>query len=132
MGYGEYSGNGSVHWSVVHEDSRGQVKKLRGKLKPNPSDPALPSPGSNEVNVDDAAEGHDDLRFGDIGVRQGHRGAFRIRLRFPTREAAVAAAEAAAKGIEQSGGGYFLVIDVPAINRETPKVNPPAEVRVQW
>ncbi len=28
MGYGQYTGNMSVHWSVMHEDAKGQEVKL--------------------------------------------------------------------------------------------------------
>lgn len=126
MSYGEVSGNQSVHWTIVHEDASGKPKQQRAA-----NGQRAGAPARNEVSIDMSVEGHDDISFDDIGG-SAHPKAFRVRARFATREAAEAAAQAALKGIAQTGGAWLMTLDVPAIRRETPKENPPAEVRVQW
>ena len=122
MGYGEVAGNASVHWAVVYEDNAG-----------------------NETG---SARGRDPKRFGDIGSRPPKRQKaaksapskvflpkpnFRVRLMYPTKEAAQRAKDSAE--IVEMGGSYFLLVNTPAIRRKEEQVdppNPPAEVRVDW
>ena len=122
MGYGEVVGNESVHWSVVYEDNAG-----------------------NETG---SARGRDPKKFGDIGTLPKRRPAakaaaarslqlakpnFKVRLMFPTREAAQRAKESAE--IVEIDGRFFLLINTPAVRRKKEQVEPPmppAEVRVDW
>ena len=109
MGYGEYSGNASVHWLVVHHNGTARPGAIRGR---------------------------DPISFQDIGVDAGRGltpGKFRVRLRFGSR----AEADQALSGASVSGGdgNYFVVLEVPAVNRPEDKVepaDPPSEVRVDW
>lgn len=109
MGYGQYSGNMSVHWEVVHHNGTARPGAIRGR---------------------------DPVRFEDIGVDAARGlmpGRFRVRLRFASHGEA-SNALAAASVIEESGG-FFLYFDVPAVNRTEDKVDPPdppSEVRVDW
>jgi hypothetical protein len=107
MGYGEYTGNQSVHWSVVHHG------------------------GADAC----AIRGRDPIKFEQIGdaSRGLTPGNFRVRLRFGTQ----AEAEEALRSvkIEEKYGSVFLVFDVPAVNRPKEKVepaDPPSEIRVDW
>ena len=47
MGYGEYSGNQSVHWSVTHEDDKGKAVKLAARTgrSAHPTEGARPQRG---------------------------------------------------------------------------------------
>ena len=63
--------------------------------------------------------------------RRGVRARTRVTLRFDTRAQAVAAALRLGK-VQKENEKYLLVIDVPAINRPSPDVDPPAEVQVEW
>ena len=109
MGFGEYTGNASVHWSVVHHNGTARPGAIRGR---------------------------DPISFQDIGVDAARgltAGNFRVRLRYGTIEEASAAIAAAS--IAQDGDNYFLVFNVPAVQRTEDKVepaNPPSEVRVDW
>ena len=126
MGYGQYTGNKSVHWSVMHEDDKGQEVKLssedraslasaegprgqrgQGRARPRPGEPA------------------------DVGKRKGHSGRFRVRLRFERMQDAREAA-AAAQNVMFEDGMYVLVLDVPVIQRASADDPPPSEVRVDW
>src|SRR5688572_28404459 len=126
MGYGEFTGNKSVHWSVTHEDEKGSTVGMTAKTKTT----GHPKKG-HEVNVDKAANGRDPVTLTDVGKRKGHRGRWRVRLRFErsqdAREAAVAAQQ-----VMFEDGMYVLVIDVPIIERDDPTDPPPSEVRVDW
>ena len=109
MGYGEYTGNESVHWSVVHHNGTARPGAIRGR---------------------------DPIAFQEIGADAGRglkQGRFRVRLRYETlAEASEALASAS---VTEGKGGYFLVFDVPAVNRSEDKVepaDPPSEVRVDW
>jgi hypothetical protein len=109
MGYGEYSGNESVHWLVVHHNGTARPGAIRGR---------------------------DPIKFDEIGVdadRGLTPGKFRVRLRYGSSEEA-AQALASAK-VTEADGSYFLVFDVPAVSRPEDKVepaDPPSEVRVDW
>ena len=109
MGYGEYTGNQSVHWSVVHH---------------------------NGTNRPGAIRGRDPIKFDEIGVDAARGlapGNFRVRLRYGTLEEATNALASAS--VSERKGNYFLEFDVPVVNRDEDKVeppDPPAEVRVDW
>ena len=109
MGYGEYAGNQSVHWSVVHHNGTARPGAIRGR---------------------------DPIEFEEIGVdgaRGLAKGRFRVRLRYGTLAEASQALSSAS--VTEDNGNYFLVFDVPAVNRAEDKVeppDPPAEVRVDW
>ena len=108
MGYGEYTGNQSVHWSVVHHG------------------------GADAC----AIRGRDPIKFERIGVdpeRDLTPGHFRVRLGFGSLEEANRALGSAK--VVNDYGNYFLVFDVPAVNRPKEKVeppDPPSEIRVDW
>ena len=121
MGYGEVSGNQSVHWKMVHENPVSRKSAARAKTR------QLNDAGA----VDDVIRGRDPIPFDAIGVKGGHKGKFRVTLRFDTKAQAVAAALRLGK-IEKVNEKYLLVVDVPAINRPSPDVDPPAEVQVEW
>jgi hypothetical protein len=109
MGYGEYTGNQSVHWSVVHHNGTGRPGAIRGR---------------------------DPIAFEDIGrdsARGLAPGKFRVRLRYGSFEEASKALASAS--VTERKGSYFLVFDVPVVNRSEDKVepaDPPSEVRVDW
>ena len=127
MGIGEFTGNKSVHWSVRHEDDKGQTVALTARTK----GARTRTNGHNEVTVDKAASGHDPVVLADVGKRKGHRGRYRVRLRFERAQDAREAA-AAAQQVLFEEGMYVLVIDVPVIERDKPEDPPPSEVRVDW
>jgi hypothetical protein len=126
MGYGQYSGNASVHWSVTHEDDRGQALKLaaRAGRSTHPTE-------AHDVNVENGARGRDPVSPPDVGKRKGHSGHFRVRLRFERMKDARDAA-AAAQNVMLEDGMYVLVLDVPVIARAAADDPPPSEVRVDW
>jgi hypothetical protein len=66
-----------------------------------------------------------------VGKRKGHRGRYRVRLRFERAQDAREAA-AAAQHVMFEDGMYVLVVDVPIIERDDPEEPPPSEVRVDW
>jgi hypothetical protein len=109
MGYGEYTGNMSVHWEVVHHNGTIRPGRIRGR---------------------------DPIAFQDIGVDTGRSlrpGSFRVRLRFGTFAEANTALVAAS--VTEDNGNFYLHFDVPAVNRTEDKVepaDPPSEVRVDW
>jgi hypothetical protein len=126
MGYGEYSGNMSVHWSVTHEDAKGQEVKLvaRQGQASHPKE-------AHDVHVDKGARGRDPVDPAEVGKRKGHSGRFRVRLRFERMQDAREVA-AAAQNVMFENGMYVLVLDVPVIARAAADDPPPAEVRVDW
>jgi hypothetical protein len=123
MGYGEIGGGGSVYWKMVHENQP-KVGKSTARAKTRR---ANDTPGA----LDDEIKGRDPIPFESIGVKGGHSGKFRVTLRFDTRAQAVAAALRLGK-INKVNEKYVLVVDVPAIKRPSPDVDPPAEVQVEW
>lgn len=123
MGYGEVGGGGSVYWKMVHENPRVGKSTARTKTR-RPND----APGA----LDDEIKGRDPIPFENIGVKGGHRGKFRVTLRFDTKAQAVAAAIRLAETVKKVNEKYLLVVDVPAINHPSPDVDPPAEVQVEW
>jgi len=111
MGYGQFTGNKSVHWSIDYD---------------------------NLFKEDGTVRGRDPIPFRKIGrdpKRKLTPGNFRARLRYDSLEAAKRALQAAAENIKREGKNYFLVFDVPAVERERDQVdppNPPSEIRVDW
>ena len=126
MGFGQFTGNQSVHWSVSHEDDKGTTVGLTAKARTA----GHPTAG-HEVNVDKAASGRDPVSPAEVGRRKGHRGRYRVRLRFEKAQDAREAA-AAAQQVLFEDGMYVLVVDVPIIERADPDDPPPSEVRVDW
>jgi len=110
MGYGEWIGNQSVHFSVVYEDVEGRET---GSVK-----------------------GRDPIALGNVGTnkrRKLTRGTVRVQLRYATVEEA----ERALKAVEivKVDGVYALQVKVPVTKRPSSKIDPPqppAEVRLDW
>ena len=109
MGYGQFTGNQSVHWSIEYQDREKETGSVRGR---------------------------DPIPFKKIGtdkkrkLRPGH---FRARLRYDSLDAAKRALKEAQ--VQQDGRNYYLVFDVPAVSRRKEKVDPPdppSEIRVDW
>lgn len=126
MGYGEYTGNQSVHWAVMHEDDNGQAVKLAGR-----SGRSAHPTEAHDVNVDTGARGRDPVKPAEVGRRKGHQGNFRVMLRFE-KQADARAAAAAAQNVTFEGGMYVLKLDVPVIERAAADDPPASEVRVDW
>jgi hypothetical protein len=136
MGYGEFVGNRSVHWKVIHEEKQsGSAKTMKVKSASSANDYDV-EPLSNAV------KGHDRIKFEQIGQGKGeggqakdHTGRFRVRARFESLADAQAAALWAYQNVQRENGMYVIVVEVPAVNRPANKVDPPtplAEVRVDW
>ena len=110
MGYGEWIGNQSVHFSVVYEDAEGRET---GSVK-----------------------GRDPISLSNVGTnkrRKLTRGTVQVQMRYATIEEA----EQARKAVEivKVGGVYALQVKVPVTKRASSKVDPPqppAEIRLDW
>jgi hypothetical protein len=126
MGHGEYVGNMSVHWNIVHEDEKGEAVKLSARAGERTS----PQKG-HDVHVENGVRGKDPVAVADVGRRKGHSGHFRVRLRFERMPDARQVA-AAAQNVMFEDGMYVVVLDVPVIQRADADDPPPAEVRVDW
>ena len=126
MGYGEFVGNGSVHWTLAHEDETGTTIQLSPKHGRG-SHPKT----AHDLHIDRACKGCDPIGLKDVGRRKGHAGKYRVRLRFERMEDAKEAA-ARVQQIVNEDGMYVLVIDVPTVPREDPDEGPAAEIRVDW
>ena len=112
MGSGDFSGNQSVHWKITMDDSPNGKAAVHGR------------DGLGE-------RGFDQIGKGSHGGKT-HAGHFEVSLRFDSADAAKAALEAAVKGITSHSGHAIAKVRVKAINRSSPDVNPPAEVKVDW
>ena len=123
----QYIGNTSVHWSVTHEDDKGQALKLAARTG---SDRRI-RPRPTTSTWTNGARGRDPVSPPDVGKRKGHSGHFRVRLRFERMKDARDAA-AAAQNVMLEDGMYVLVLDVPVIARAAADDPPPSEVRVDW
>lgn len=109
MGYGQFTGNKSVHWSIDYDNRPKEAGTVRGR------DP-----------IPFKQIGKDKKR----GLTPGH---FRARLRYDSLSAAKRALKSAK--IHQDGENYYLLFDVPVVERERSKVeppDPPSEIRVDW
>lgn len=126
MGYGEVIGNASVHWTIVHEDEAGAPVAL----SPKRGHGRHPKTG-NDVHIEHDCRGCDPLALDRVGERKGHRGRYRVTLRYERMEDARAAA-AKVQQIVARDGMYELVLDVPVVKRAEPDDLPPPEIRIDW
>jgi hypothetical protein len=132
-GGGEVIPNGSIHWNIVHEDAAGQPKP-RGGLGPLQNDP------DDVVAIDDSVvHGKDPTPVAQIGDRKGHRGKFRVKLRFGTEMDALKAIQQAATtlALDSNTEMYEMTLDVRAIGRSEAEAGarPPnafAQMRIDW
>lgn len=152
MGYGEFMGNGSVHWRVLHEEyedvtgtpastaRKREIKTARARMRTADVAPTVPAVHIDNLDVlDFEARGKDTVTLDQIGRCCGtkdHEGRFRVELRFRTRREAKAALAKAALHIRLDQKMYVVTLDVPVINRTEaqvgPPADPPAEVKVDW
>lgn len=157
MGYGEFVGNESVHWRVLHEEydespgparstarTRAQPapepRRARARLRTADVPPDVPAQHVANLDVlDFEARGTDTVTFGEIGRCCGtkdHTGHFRVEMRFLSRAKARAALARASRNIRKDGKTYVVTIDVPVVERTErqvgPPADPPAEVKVDW
>ena len=126
MGYGEWVGNQSVHWTIVHEDDNGAPVKMSAKEGRR----SHPKSG-HDVHVEHICRGCDPVVLNKVGDRKGHAGHYRVTLRFEKLADAQAAA-ARVQRVEARNGMYELVLDVPVIHRNDPDDAPAPEVRIDW
>jgi hypothetical protein len=126
MGYGEWLGNESVHWTVVHEDATGAPVALAARQGQghHPKD-------GHDVHVDRTCRGCDPVALKDVGERKGHAGHYRVTLRFE-RMADAQQAAARVQQVQARGGMYELVLDVPVVYRKHPDDAPAPEIRIDW
>lgn len=126
MGYGEVIGNASVHWTIVHEDDAGAPVALSSKRGHG----RHPKTG-HDVHIEHDCRGCDPLALERVGERKGHRGRYRVTLRYERMEDAQAAA-AKVQQVVARDGMYELVLDVPVVKRAEPDDLPPPEIRIDW
>lgn len=157
MGYGEFTGNGSVHWRVLHEEyevtSQAPARRARA-VRPSPAErrierarlrtadvpPDVPAMHIANLDVlDYEARGKDTVTLDQVGRCCGlkdHEGCFRVELRYLSLARAKRAIARAAAGIRKDGKTYVVTLDVPVIDRTEKQVGPPAdppsEVKVDW
>lgn len=147
MGYGEVTGNQSVHWTIVHEDDNGVPKTLKAVTVPSGT-PVTHAPGgdSNDERINlgsSEIRGRDGIKRNMIGkgrvngVQKDHDGCFRVKLRFARKAEAIGAANLAAQSVYQEPVGklWVLELDIPVLDRDDDHMNPPdppSEVRVDW
>jgi hypothetical protein len=114
MGSGDIGTNGSVHYTITHDDA--------SSGKPIYKD-------------------HDPIRYDQIGRGTGgtpkdHPGYLAVRMRFPDAAAARIALDAAvaSAGAVPGGNGVYVTCLVPAVTpqRMDPEADPFYEVRVDW
>ena len=125
MGDGEFSGNGSVYWSIDHEDGADLKVKVNDASRP-------PKNGTTNVHTKTKANGRDPIPVGDVGKKKGHTGKFRVKLRFESNTAAQEARHGATPFFDSTTGMWTLVLDVPVIARDDPDDGPASEIRVDW
>ena len=125
MGGGEYSGNGSVYWTIDHEDGADLRVKVNNSNRP-------PKNGTTNVHTKTKAQGRDAIDVADVGKQKGHTGKFRVRLRFESNAGAQDALRGATPFFDGVTGMWTLVLDVPVIPRAEPDHGPAPEVRVDW
>lgn len=120
MGQGDFGGNGSVVWNVVHHDAVG-----------NPAGPNFAGPGNNPGNNDLNVNNGNSAR-GKDGVAVG---AFHLTLRYPTNVDARNALTAAYATVADQGNYSTVDLIVPArtvAQRPNRNADPPLEVKVRW
>lgn len=125
MGDGEFSGNGSVYWSIDHEDGADLKVKTNDPNRP-------PKNGTTNVHTKTKANGRDPIPIADVGKKKGHPGRFRVKLRFESNAAAQGARNGATVSQDAATGAWTLALDVPVIARNNPDDDPPSEIRVDW
>jgi hypothetical protein len=125
MGDGEFSGNGSVYWSIDHEDGADLKVKVNDSSRP-------PKNGTTNVHTKTKANGRDPIPVADVGTKKGHPGKFRVTLRFQSEDAAKAASKGATPVFDDQTRMWTLQFDVPAIARQNPDDAPAKEIRVDW
>jgi hypothetical protein len=156
MGLGEFIGNMSVHWRVLHEEyeevpqtpqgarspSQQSADRTRARARLRTADVPPDVPAQHIANLDVLdfeARGKDTITLGEIGRCCGlkdHKGHFRVEMRFLSRAKARAAIARAATNIRRDGKTFVVSLDVPVIERTEeqvgPPADPPAEVKVDW
>jgi hypothetical protein len=125
MGDGEFSGNGSVYWSIDHEDGADLKVKTNDSNRP-------PKNGTTNVHTKTKANGRDPIPVADVGKKKGHTGKFRVKLRFESEAAAQDALNRATPALDNTTGRWTLVVDVPVVARNQPDDPPASEIRVDW
>jgi hypothetical protein len=160
MGLGEFIGNGSVHWRVLHEEyevaggaSTGprartglrqqppaDTRRERARLRTADVPPDVPAQHIANLDVlDFEARGKDTITLDQVGRCCGmkdHEGHFRVEMRYLSLAKARAALRKAAMNIRREGKTFVVTLDVPVIDRTEeqvgPPADPPAEVKVDW
>ena len=156
MGYGEFVGNGSVHWRVLHEEyevaapARAAARKRtpppdsrrteRARLRTANVPPDVPAEHVANLDVlDFEARGKDTVTLDQVGKccgQKDHPGEFRVQMRFLSLARARRAVARAAMSIRKEGKTFVVTLDVPVIDRTEEQVgppsDPPAEVKVDW
>ena len=121
MGDGEFSGNGSVHWSLDHGDGQQVRVKQNEPRRPRNGD-------AHNVATDQKVLGRDvrTVQFFDVKLRFESKADARTQL-----QAALAAVDRAA-----DGSSFFLDFRVPATvngaQRSDPDTGPRPDVGVHW
>jgi hypothetical protein len=112
-GDGEVIPNGSIHWRIVQRPG--------GKVGAHHSEGTDPTPVSK------------------VGSTKRHKGRFRVRLRFKTREDALKAVAQAQRGMRQDKVSrmFEIALDVPPVKRTRkqaagPSPNRYAQIRIDW
>ena len=126
MGYGEWVGNQSVHWTIVHEDETGKPVRLSAKDGRGNHPKA-----GHDVHIERTCRGCDPVAVDKVGERKGHGGRYRITARFE-KEADAQAALARMRSVEGRNGMFEIVLEVPVIHRQDPDDAPAPEVRIDW
>jgi hypothetical protein len=105
MGYGEFGGNGSIHWRIKHEEGKGGG--------------GAPAHSFN---------GADPIANQNVGGSHGRPGNFRIEIAFDSPQAATTAYEAARPQ------GSSIVLHVRANNAPEPPAGQqvPTQISVKW
>jgi hypothetical protein len=119
MGQGDFGGNGSVVWNVVHHDAAGNPNG------PNPG--GTGDPGNNEVTVNPSANAK--------GKDPATPGSFKVTLRYGNNTDARNALTAAYGTIVDHGSYSTVDLSVPArtaAQRPNRNADPPLEVKVKW
>ena len=110
MGYGEFGGNGSVHWRVDHENNDGV------------EDPE--KDGSKKVRV----KGKDPIPSADIGTKYGGpSGHFRLDVIYGSS----ADAQAALNSMVVQGANLVLYVKANTAAVPANQLAPP-QIRVRW
>jgi hypothetical protein len=124
MGEGNYGGNGSIYWSVDHQNGRGLRIRRNDGERPRKGDP------SNVHTKECLMHGRDEP---DREVQY-----FDVTLRFEAGQSPAPMAQLR-KALEQAKGArgsFFVKFKVPATvdkkQRKTPGQKPWPDVRVQW